>query len=158
MALFDLLAYERGGELVIVDWKTGEHVPDRHALRNRWQTIVYLYVAATVGGRLPGEALAAERVRLDYVYLARDGQRVSFAYSARKLAEDEARLQGLMREIRAASDFPLTDDERHCRFCAFRVHCERDGAGDLSAFDYDEADVDDDDVEVDFEQIGEVAF
>ena len=158
MALVDLLAYQRGGELVIVDWKTGEHVPNRHALRNCWQTIVYLYVAASVGGRLLGEELAAERVRLDYVYLARDGQRVSFAYSARELADDEARLQGLMREIREASDFPLTDDERHCRFCAFRVHCERDGAGDLSAFDYDEADVDDDDAAVDFEQIGEVAF
>ena len=158
MALVDLLAYERGGELVIVDWKTGGHVPDRHALRRRWQSIAYLYVAASVGGRLMDESLAARRVRLDYIYLARDGQRVSFAYSAREMADDAARLQEMMREIRAASDFPLTDDERHCRFCAFRVHCERDGAGDMGEFDYDEADEDGDDVKVDFEQIGEVAF
>lgn len=157
MAQVDLLAFEPGGELVIVDWKTGNYVPDRESLRQRWQTIVYLYVAAKTGPHLYGEPLPAERVRLDYVYLARGGQRISFAYSPAQMRADEALLSGLMDEIHSASDFPLTPESRHCRFCAFRVHCERGEAGSLSQVDFDDLDEADDD-ELDFEQIGEYAF
>ncbi len=157
MAQVDLLAFDPGGELVIVDWKTGDYVPDRESLRQRWQTIVYLYVAAAAGPHLVGAPLPAERVRLDYVYLARGGQRVSFAYSQRQMQDDAALLQGQMDEIRSASDFPLTPDDHHCRFCAFRVHCERGEAGSLNQVDFDDMD-EANAAELDFEQIGEYAF
>ncbi len=157
MAQVDLLAFEPGGDLVIVDWKTGNFVPEPEALRQRWQTIVYLYVAACVGEGLLGAPLPAERVRLDYVYLARGGQRISFRYSQPQMQADAALLSGLMDEIQRASDFPLTPDSRHCRFCAFRVHCERGEAGSLDQLDFDDWD-DADDAELDFEQIGEYAF
>lgn len=157
MAKVDLLAFEPGGELVIVDWKTGNYVPDRESLRQRWQTIVYLYVAAKAGAHLVGAPLPAERVRLEYVYLARGGQRVSFAYSPAQMRDDEALLSGLLNEIQNASDFPLTSESRHCRFCAYRVHCERGEAGSLHQVDFDELD-EGDDAELDFEQIGEYAF
>lgn len=157
VAQVDLLAFEPGGELVVVDWKTGNYAPDRETLRQRWQTIVYLYVAAKAGEHLVGAPLPAERIRLDYVYLARGGGRISFAYSSEQMRADEERLGGLMDEIQMASDFPLTPDERHCRFCAFRVHCERGEAGSLDEIDFDDVD-EEDDVELDFEQIGEYAF
>ncbi|MCY4467028.1 MAG: PD-(D/E)XK nuclease family protein [Chloroflexi bacterium] len=157
MAQVDLLAYEPGGDFVIVDWKTGNYVPDRESLRQRWQTIVYLYVAAKAGERLYGAELPAERVRLDYVYLARGGQRISFAYSPEQMRADAALLSGLMDEIQSVSDFPLTANRRHCRFCAFRVHCERGEAGSLDHVDFDDLD-ETGDAELDFEQIGEYAF
>ncbi|MCY4146642.1 MAG: PD-(D/E)XK nuclease family protein [Chloroflexi bacterium] len=157
MAQVDLLAFEPGGDLVVVDWKTGSYVPDRESLRQRWQTIVYLYVAAKAGSRLYGAPLPAERVRLEYVYLARGGQRIRFTYSPAQMRDDEALLSGLMSEIQSASDFPLTPECRHCRFCAFRVHCERGEAVSLSDVDFDDLD-EVADIELDFEQIGEYAF
>ncbi len=157
LAQVDLLAFDRGGDFVVIDWKTGNFVPERDQLRLRWQTIVYLYVAAKAGARLYGEPLPPERLRLEYVYLARDGQRVRFDYSAEEMGADEERLGELMAEIQAASEFPLTAETRHCRFCPYRVHCERGEAGHLQDIDVDVMDAADD-AELDFDQIGEYAF
>ena len=33
MAQVDLLAFDPGGDLVVIDWKTGDYVPDRESLR-----------------------------------------------------------------------------------------------------------------------------
>ena len=158
LAQFDLLAYERGGDFVIIDWKTGGRVPPRDELRLRWQTIVYLYVAAKAGTRLYGGALPPERLRLEYVYLAKGGQRVRFDYSAQEMRADEERLSAIMAEIQAGGAFPQTEETRHCRFCPFRVHCERGEAGELQDIDMDGMDYEEDDAELDFEQIGEYAF
>ena len=157
MAQFDLIAYDPGGDLVIVDWKTGDTMPGRETLRQRLQTIVYLYVAAQAGERLMGEPMSPERVHLVYAYLARGGQRNSFTYSHLDMLADAGRLTDLMGEIKRADDFPLTTNHSHCRFCAFRVQCERGEAGSLDDVDYDDVD-EADEAELGFEQIGEFGF
>ena len=158
VAKYDLLALEPGGAAVIVDWKTGARVPARQALERRLQTVVYRYVLAQAGAHLYGGPIPPERIRMDYVYVAQGAQRVSFDYSAAQLAADEARLLEMIETIGAAAEFPLTDDERRCRFCTYRAFCERGEAGDLRDFEFDDEGEDDGGIELDFDQIGEIEF
>ena len=160
VAKYDLLALEAGGAAVIVDWKTGARVPSQIHLRERMQTIVYRYVLAQAGAHLyAGEAIPPERIRMDYVYVARGAERISFDYSAAEMREDEARLSKTIAAIERAETFPLTDDERRCRFCNFRSLCDRGGAGRLEEFDVDEyEDEDDEALALDFDQIAEIEF
>jgi hypothetical protein len=75
------------------------------------------------------------------------------------MAADETYLLGLVADINARPDFPLADDERMCRFCAYRSLNDRGvEAGSLSEWDedYDEPDLSDFNLDVD--QIGEIEF
>lgn len=161
IATYDLLALEPGGTAVIVDWKTGTRAPSKSNLRGRLQTIVYRYVLAQAGAHLyAGEAIPPERIRMDYVYVAQGGERVSFDYSAARMSEDEALLSRMIAAIDRASEFPLTDEERRCRFCSYRSLCDRGGAGRLDDFDLDEYEdeAEEEAFALDFDQIAEIEF
>ena len=160
VAKYDLLALEPGGRAVIVDWKTGARVPAQAYLRGRMQTIVYRYVLAQAGAHLyAGESMPPERIRMDYVYVAQGGERLSFEYSAAQMSEDEALLSQMIAAIDQAETFPLTDEERRCRFCSYRSLCDRGGAGRLEDFDFDEYEDDEEEVlGLDFDQIAEIEF
>ena len=159
LAKYDLLALEPGGAAVIVDWKTGERMPSKQRLRQRMQTVVYRYVLAMAGAHLYGGAIPAERIRMDYVYVAQGGQRISFGYSTDQLKADEALLLNMIRAIERASDFPLTERERRCKFCAYRAFCGRGEAGDLREFvEDDELEEDELSLDIDYDQIAEIEF
>ena len=161
IATYDLLALAPGGAAVIIDWKTGARVPPRSTLSGRMQTIVYRYVLAQAGAHLyAGESIPPERIRMDYVYVARAGERLSFDYSAAQMREDEALLSGMIADIERADAFPLTDDERRCRFCSYRSLCDRGEPGRLEEIDLDEyeAEEEDEELSLDFDQIAEIEF
>ena len=161
VAKYDLLALEPGGAAVILDWKTGEGLPARNALQWRLQTVVYRYVLAQAGAHLYGEPIPPERIRMDYVYVAQGGQRLSFDYSAAQLAEDEARLLEMINAIGSAAEFPLTDQLGRCKYCTYRAFCDRGEAGDLDDFAFDdEMDQSEEDeaFDLDFDQIAEIEF
>ena len=158
VAKYDLLALEPAGAAVIVDWKTGERVPSRSQLQWRLQTVVYRYVLAQAGAHLYGEPIPPERIRMDYVYVARDGERISFDFSAAQMREDEARLLEMIGAIGEAGEFPLTEELRRCKFCSYRSFCDRGEAGDLRDFEFDEDEEEQETFDLDFEQIGEIEF
>lgn len=161
IATFDLLALAPGGAAVIVDWKTGARVPSKSYLRGRMQTIVYRYVLAQAGAHLyAGESIPPERIRMDYVYVARAGERLSFEYSVAQMREDEALLSRMISAIENADEFPLTDDERRCRFCSYRSLCDRGEPGRLDEIDLDEYEDEDEEaaLALDFDQIAEIEF
>lgn len=161
VATYDLLALAPGGPAVIVDWKTGARAPSQAYLRGRMQTIVYRYVLAQAGAHLyGGESIPPERIRMDYVYVAQAGQRMSFDYSAAQMREDEALLSQMISAIENADEFPLTDDVRRCRFCNYRSLCDRGEAGRLEDFDLDEIEDEDEaeELALDFDQIAEIEF
>ncbi len=160
VAKYDLLALQPGGDLVIVDWKTGDRIPSRLHLGNRLQTIVYRYVLAQAGAHLYGEPIPPERVRMDYFYVAQPGERISFDYSTAQLQADEALLSEMITTIERAQTFELTSNERLCRYCTYRSFCERGEAGDLEDFDVDldEEAEEEQAIELDFDQIAEIEF
>jgi CRISPR/Cas system-associated exonuclease Cas4 (RecB family) len=127
MAKYDLVAREEDGSFLIVDWKTGR--PSRPAvLKRRWQSVVYPYVLTQAGGWLHGgEPIDPERITMIYWFAGEgeQGKTIEFPYSVAQQREDEARLREVIAEMLSRTAFPLTTDERTCRFCRYRSFCDR---------------------------------
>ncbi len=139
-AKYDLIAAERNGRAVIVDWKTAKRRGDPGTLRHRLQSIVYPYVLVEASAGLPWGPVRPEQVEMRYWFTAAPGQPVTFRYDAAQHAANHARLQRLLADILAGSseaDFPKVIDSpanrsRFCAFCIYRSRCNRGAAaGDL---------------------------
>jgi predicted RecB family nuclease len=162
LAKYDLLVIEPGGRALIVDWKTtqGRALPTAETLRQRWQTIVYRYVLArsaeSFNDRQP---IPPERIEMRYWYADHDGAMVSLPYDANQMQADEANLLRVLHEIETHPDFPLTPDERRCRFCVYRSLCNRGvEAGPLAEWDDVDDNVDVSQITINLDQIAEIEF
>lgn len=160
LAKFDLLAIEPNGRALIVDWKTGAHIPRTETLTKRLQTIVYRYVLAKGGDQLNnGNPIAPENIEMIYWYADHDGATRRLPYDSTQLAADEAYLLNRVTEINTRPDFPLTPDESRCRFCVYRSLCNRgESAGSLANFDEDYDNTTLSDFSIDLDQIAEIEF
>ena len=155
LAKFDLLAIEPGGRALILDWKTsqGGTLPTAAQLLKRWQTIVYRYVLARA------QSIPPERIEMRYWYADHDGATVSLPYDAVQMQADEANLLRVLREIETRPDFPLTPDERRCRFCVYRSLNNRGiEAGPLAEWDEVDDAIELADFSIDIDQIAEIEF
>jgi CRISPR/Cas system-associated exonuclease Cas4 (RecB family) len=168
MARYDLLALEPGQSTVspverravIVDWKTNQKRPSSDALAARLQTRVYRYVLVKAGAQLNGgQPLLPEQVSMIYWFAQHPTQPAVLPYSAAQHTDDAAHLADLVARITAHTEreWPLTPDERHCRFCTYRSLCERGVLpGPLAEFDADEAlDLG---AEFEFEEVEEIEY
>jgi CRISPR/Cas system-associated exonuclease Cas4 (RecB family) len=159
VAQYDLLAVEPGERLVVVDWKAVLNRPSRAVLARRLQTRVYRYLAVKAGAAFNGgKPPQPEQVEMFYWFAEFGGAIERFPYDADQHTADGDYLAGLIAEIAAHSEpiWPLTPDERRCRFCNYRSLCER---GAIAAFLDDlEDDLEPPEVTIDLEQIAEVAF
>lgn len=161
-AKFDLVAVTPGGRALIFDWKTSRKQPSRNWLASRMQTHVYPFVLSSAGASLNvGERIEPEHIEMVYWYANSPETPERFPYSPAMYAEDRQLLNGTIAEIAALAtpdDFPLTDNERACRFCVYRSLCDRGvRAGDMADF-VDPADEAVEDLTVDFDQIAEIEF
>jgi hypothetical protein len=161
LAKFDLLAIQLGERALIVDWKTSPRIPKAEWLAKRLQTIVYRYVLAKGGDHLNGgKPIPPEQIEMVYWYADHAGQTQRFPYDAAQFQADEAYLLGLVIEIESRAAFPLTPDERLCRYCVYRSLCGRgEDAGSLAEWevgDYEPTDMSD--FTLDIDQISEIEF
>lgn len=162
-ARYDLLALDPQRRAVVVDWKTNQKRPDSAALAGRLQTRIYRYVLVEAGTTLnSGQPLAPEQVTMIYWFAAYPAQPEILPYDSAQHAADAAYLADLVARIaaHAASDeheWPLTPDERRCRFCTYRSLCDRGVLpGSLSEFDADQAlDLS---LDFEFEEIEEIEY
>jgi len=159
VAQYDLLAVEPGERLVVVDWKAVLKRPLRANLARRLQTRVYRYLAVEGGAAFNGgQPVEPEQVEMIYWFAEFGGAVECFPYDADQRRADGDYLVDLIAEIAGHSEsiWPLTPDERQCRFCNYRSLCER---GATAAFLADaEDDLEPAEVTIDLEQIAEVAF
>ena len=161
LAKFDLLAVEPGGRALILDWKTGQHIPRTETLTRRLQTIVYRYVLAIGGSHLNGgKPIPPERIEMIYWYADHDGATLRFPYDSAQFAADETYLTQLVEEINSRPDFPLTTDERRCRFCVYRSLCDRGiESGSLDEWDEtNDLELTLDDFSLDLGDLAEIEF
>ncbi len=166
LAKYDLVAVTPGVRAEIVDWKTGAHRPSRSVLAARLQTRVYRYVLVEASAHLNGgQPLRPEQVAIRYWFTDFPHDQERFPYDAVQHEADRRYLTGLAAEIAAAGedDFPLTDDLRRCRFCAYRSLCGRGAeAGHMAEAEAEPEPAADVAVSwtesFDFEQVGEIAF
>ena len=162
LAKYDLVAVEPGQRAVIVDWKTSRKRTKRKYLTERLQTKVYPYLLVRAGAHLDGgQPIAPEQNEMIYWFADYPEDPARFAYDVAQYEADGAYLTSLVEEIAGLgdTDFPLATQERRCKFCPYRSLCQRGvRAGTLDEIE-DEVDVGDTfDVDIDFEQIAEIAY
>lgn len=165
LAKYDLLAIAPGEKAIIVDWKTGKGRPNRDALKNRMQTIVYPYLLVRAGAYLNGGVpIQPEQVEMVYWFADAPDQPERFIYSTAQYQQDEQHLSDLINEINTRTEFDKTAQEWRCKFCTYRSLCRRGiAAGSLDEIDDtmaadvigEDADAD---IDFDFDQIMEVEF
>jgi len=127
---------------IIVDWKTSRKRPQRRWLAGRLQTRVYPYLLVQAGAQLSaGQPLAPEQVEMIYWFAGFPAEPERFSYDAAQCEADGVYLTSLVEEIVGLGDggFPLTDQERRCRYCLYRSLCRRG----VEAGPFDDAEADD---------------
>jgi CRISPR/Cas system-associated exonuclease Cas4 (RecB family) len=161
LARYDLVAVDPGQRAVIVDWKTSRRRTPRRVLAERLQTRVYPFLLVEAGAQLnDSRPLAAEQVEMIYWFADFPADPERFVYDGAQHAADEATLTGLIEEIASLSDesFPLTPDERRCRYCHYRSLCRRGGGAAQKEDEDPELDDGILDISLDLEQIAEVLY
>ncbi|QQS45682.1 MAG: PD-(D/E)XK nuclease family protein [Acidobacteriota bacterium] len=155
MAKYDIVARMPDSTFLIIDWKTGRPV-SRARLAGRMQTLVYPYVLARAGDWLNGgDPIPAEKIRMIY-WFAETGETVEFPLTSESVEASGTKLESMIREIAERFEFPKTEDEWRCKFCAYRSLCERGiEAGDPG--ELDEIDTQGE-VTIDLDQIEEISF
>ncbi len=163
VAKYDLILVKPDGSLVIIDWKTSKKAHRREWLGDRLQTRLYPYLLVRAGGSLVGnQPLAPSQVEMIYWYVEEADRSIHFRYDDRQYLADEVYLAGLISRIKRieAGTFPLTTDDKHCRYCVYRSLCERgmqaamldeDPQVDLPVDEFGE-------LKLDFEHISEIEF
>jgi CRISPR/Cas system-associated exonuclease Cas4 (RecB family) len=157
LAKYDLIAIEND-KVLIYDWKTYRKRPRNEWLSARMQTRVYRALLVKAGAHLnDGKPFEPEQIEMIYWFADFPAEPAHLPYTSAQFQRDWDMLQKLSEEIASASDYPLTDDLQKCAYCTYRSYCERGvRAGDL---DQAEAEMEADSLfDVDFEQIGEIAF
>ena len=167
VAKYDLLAFsssedEAGGQkAVIIDWKTSSRRPSRQFLQSRLQTKVYPFLLVEAGANiLHGRSLQANQIEMIYWFVNAPDDPEHLFYSEDLYQRDRNDICGLIEEISNVPEnqFMLTLNDDHCRFCEYRSLCNRGTiAGDWRELEDDNV-VDDGPIDLDFDQIGEIAF
>ncbi|HUI88992.1 MAG TPA: PD-(D/E)XK nuclease family protein [Anaerolineales bacterium] len=157
VAKYDLVAVQ-DNKAIIYDWKTSAKHPRDEWVSARWQTRVYRALLVQAGSGLNnGRAFGPEQVEMIYWYCDFPSEPTRFRYDANQFKRDWSAIEKVVEEISSAEEFPLTDEERMCRFCVYRSYCNRGvQAGHL---DDAEAEMESEaNFDVNFEQISEIEF
>ena len=157
LAKYDLIAIQNG-KAFIYDWKTYRKRPRNEWLAARMQTRVYRALLVQAGAHLNGgKPFEPEQLEMIYWFPDFPDQPARFPYSSALFQRDWDSLLKLSEEVASASSYPLTEDRQKCLFCTYRSYCERGiCAGEAEQA---EAEMEAEELfDVNFEQIGEIAF
>jgi|SRR5688572_26495118 len=157
LAKYDLIAV-KDGKAIIYDWKTYRKRPRNEWLAARMQTRVYRALLVNAGAHLNnGQPFEPEQIEMIYWFADFPNEPARFTYTSAHYKRDWDTFTKLVDEITSASSYPLTDDRQKCAYCTYRSYCERGiRAGEA---DQAEAEMEAEELfDVNFEQIGEIAF
>jgi CRISPR/Cas system-associated exonuclease Cas4 (RecB family) len=157
LAKYDLIAVQNG-KVVIYDWKTYRKRPRNEWLVARMQTRVYRALLVQAGAHLnKGKPFEPEQIEMIYWFADFPEEPARFPYTSAQFQRDWDTLLKLSEEVASAPSYPLTEDRQKCLFCTYRSYCERG----IRAGDVEQAEAEREAEElfdVNFEQIGEIAF
>ena len=157
---------------VILEWKTSRKRPQRRWLAERLQTRVYPYLLVRAGSHLleigdgglemgDWRPFQPEQVEMVYWFANFPQDPERFPYDAAQYEADDHYLASLIEKIKGLGDedFPLTPQERRCRYCPYRSLCQRGvRAGTFDGAEDDMMPEDLSQLDFDFEQIAEIEF
>jgi CRISPR/Cas system-associated exonuclease Cas4 (RecB family) len=161
IAKYDLITADSEG-VAIMDWKTNRHRSSSTWLSRRLQSRVYPYILVEVGAALlKMTTIAPKQLSMVYWFAEFPHQVERIDYSEAQHEENRRYLSELLAKIAASrsGDFPLTGDERRCRFCVYRSLCERNlEAGDVTDMEEWDTAAHWPDSDIDLEQVTEIAY
>lgn len=157
VAKYDLISV-KDGKATIYDWKTYRKRPRNEWLSGRMQTRVYRAMLVKAGAHMNnGQPFEPEQVEMIYWFSDFANDPARFGYTSAQYHRDWDSLSRLAEEVDSASSYPQTEDRQKCVFCTYRSYCERG----VRAGDWNEAETEmqsEELFDVNFEQIGEIAF
>ena len=155
---YDLIAL-REGRAVIIDWKTSRKKPSRLFLQNRIQTRLYSCLLIHGGKHFnKGKHFEPEKIEMIYWFPSFPDAPEIFLYNSAEYKKDKEYLISLIEEINSKEEFRLTEEVKHCMYCSYRSLCERGiKAGSIDEID-DETEIKETEINLDFDQIGEIEF
>jgi predicted RecB family nuclease len=158
LAKYDLIAIKPGQKALILDWKTYAKRPRDEWIATRWQTRVYRALLTKAGAHLNNNVpLEPEQIEMIYWYAEFPSKPARFSYDKNQFKRDWSAIEKIVSEVSSEKGFPLTEDEKTCRFCMYRSYCER--GRQAGVLDEAEAEFESDTTfDVNFEQIGEIEF
>jgi hypothetical protein len=157
LAKYDLITVENG-KATIYDWKTYRKRPRNEWLVARMQTRVYRALLVRAGAHLNnGKPFEPEQIEMIYWFADFPEEPARFPYTSAQFQRDWDALLKLSEEVATASSYPLTEDRQKCLFCTYRSYCER--GIQAGSVEQAEAEMEAEELfDVNFEQIGEIAF
>ena len=157
LAKYDLIAIQ-DGKATIYDWKTYRKRPRNEWLAARMQTRVYQALLVKAGAHLNnGKPFEPEQIEMIYWFADFTTEPARFAYTSAQFKRDWDLLLKLSDEITAAPSYPLTEDRQKCLYCTYRSYCER--GIQAGTMEQAETEMEAEELfDVNFEQIGEIAF
>ena len=157
VAKYDLIAVQNS-KVIIYDWKTYAKRPRDEWMSARWQTRVYRVLLVQAGAHLnKNNPFEPGQIEMIYWYADFPSDPTKLKYDANHFKRDWAALEKVVNEISSAGEFPLTEDEKICRFCVYRSYCNR--GAQAGQIDEAEAEMESEAAfDVNFEQIGEIEF
>jgi CRISPR/Cas system-associated exonuclease Cas4 (RecB family) len=157
LAKYDLIAI-KDGRATIYDWKTYRKRPRNEWLAARVQTRVYRALLVNAGAHLNNDQpFEPEQIEMIYWFADFPNDPARFIYTAAQYQRDWDAFTKLVEEITSASSYPLTEDRQKCAYCTYRSYCERGiraGDGEQAEAEMEAEEL----FDVNFEQIGEIAF
>ncbi len=157
VAKYDLVAVQ-DNKATIYDWKTYAKRPRDEWMSARWQTRVYRALLIQAGAHLnDSKPFEPEQIEMIYWYADFPSEPTKFKYDANQFKRDWAVIEKVVKEISSVMEFPLTEDEKMCRFCVYRSYCNR--GAQAGQIDETQAEMESEAAfDVNFEQIGEIEF
>jgi CRISPR/Cas system-associated exonuclease Cas4 (RecB family) len=157
LAKYDLIAVQNG-KAIIYDWKTYRKRPRNEWLAARMQTRVYQALLVNAGAHLnKGQPFEPEQIEMIYWFADFPNEPARFTYTSAQFKRDWDSLLKLAEEISSAPSYPLTEDRQKCLYCTYRSYCER--GIQAGSMEQAEAEMEAEELfDVNFEQIGEIAF
>ncbi len=157
LAKYDLIALQ-DGKATIYDWKTYRKRPRNEWLAARMQTRVYQALLVKAGAHLnSGKPFEPEQIEMIYWFADFPTEPARFAYTSAQFKRDWDLLIKLSDEITTAPSYPLTEDRQKCLYCTYRSYCER--GVQAGTMEQAETEMEAEELfDVNFEQIGEIAF
>jgi len=162
LAKYDLILRKNDGKWIIFDWKTSQHLPRKDWLLDRVQTRLYRWMLVrTRNDLIGGDAIKPEQISMQYWFATHPEHPIDLPYQQELYSQDTTFFDRLIHEIliKDENDFNRTLDNKKCRFCVYRSHCNRGvQAGDLSAYEDFAQEPENFELDIDFDQIAEIQF
>jgi hypothetical protein len=162
LAKYDLLAIDPEGRISIYDWKTSLNRPKSSNLRKRMQSRVYPLVLSLAGQNLlQNQPIQPEQIDMVYWFPEYPDRPEKIEYTQLQFEKDQKDLSSMISEIHnlPSGKFMLTPEEQLCQFCEYRSLCNRGvKAANWTESDEDPTDQMSESLQIDFDQIGEIAF